>query len=95
MQTTTGLHANDYWFGVQTTMGSLSKRLLVRARSTTGLSANDYCSALRCSMASAYALEKYGLRLDTVGLHIILRQSAAPVKKAYLYPEIYRHPYLC
>ena len=46
-------------------------------------------------MASAYVLEKYGLRLDTVGLHIILRQSAAPVKKAYLYPEIYRHPYLC
>ena len=46
-------------------------------------------------MALAYVLEKYGLRLDTVDLHIILRQSAAPVKKAYLYPEIYRHPYLC
>lgn len=68
MQTTTGLHANDYWFGVQTTMGSLSKLLLVQAQSTTGLSANDYCSALRCSMASAYALEKYGLRLDTIAL---------------------------
>gem|GEM_PF-4220103 len=35
-------------------------------------------------MASAYALEKYGLHLDTIALHIILRQSAAPVKKAYL-----------
>lgn len=40
-------------------------------------------------------LREYSLRLDTLALQIILRQSAAPVKKAYLYPEIYRHPYLC
>ena len=61
VQTTTGLCTNDYWFGSQTTIGSLSKQLLVRARSTTGLSANDYCSALTCSIASLLGLEEVRL----------------------------------
>ena len=61
MQTTTGLCTDDYWFGGQTTIGSLSKRLLVRARSITDLSANNYCSMLDISIASLLGLEEVRL----------------------------------
>ena len=49
---------NNYSFGGQTTIGSLSKLLLVRARSTTDLSANNYCSMLDISIASLLGLGK-------------------------------------
>ena len=37
LQTTTGLHADDYWYGGQTTIRFVH-------RTTIGLSANDYCT---------------------------------------------------
>ena len=36
LQTTTGLHADDYWYGGQTTIRFVCKPLLVRMQTTIG-----------------------------------------------------------